>query len=145
MNCKKVYRIVFTAQERAEFVEVEGIPRPLTSLEVAGRTLVSLISAGTELAVYQDLDRQANFPYRSGYAAIFKVEAVGSEVEDLKVGDLAFCMGSHQSFQRFPREEVLPLPKGLSPETAVFARVMGITISLILISTIKFINPDSVN
>jgi threonine dehydrogenase-like Zn-dependent dehydrogenase len=90
---------------------------------VAGRTLVTLISPDTEIAAaYQ----AASFPRRPGYAAVFEVLEVGSGVSDLQPGDQVFCMGPHQSYQRKPREEVMPLPQGLRPEEAVFARTMGI-------------------
>ena len=62
-----------------------------------GRTLATLISAGTELAgAYQG----STFPKYPGYAAVFEVEEVGSEVQHLHPGDLAYCSGPHRSFQR---------------------------------------------
>ncbi len=94
--------------------------------EVAGHTLATVISAGTELAWNY---MGTKFPSRPGYAAVFRVEQVGAEVEDLRAGDLAFCMGKHQSYQRMERRNVVPVPSGLTAETAVFARMMGISMS----------------
>ncbi len=126
MTIRKEYSVTITAREQAELVAVEQEIRPLATREVAGRTLVTLISAGTELAgCYQG----TTFPYLPGYAAVFEVDAVGSEVNDTKAGDHVFCMGPHRSFQRFNREEVLLLPEGLSPEIGAFARMMGVTMS----------------
>ena len=63
----------------------------------------------------------------SGYASVFEVEGVGAGVTDLEAGDQVFCMGPHQLLQRQERAEVAPLPAGLAPECAVFARLMGVT------------------
>ena len=46
----KDYAVIITAQEQAELQEVERDSKPLGPDEVAGRTVVTLISAGTELA-----------------------------------------------------------------------------------------------
>lgn len=117
--------VAFTERERAEQVAVEPDSTPLAPCEVAGRTLATLISAGTELAAYQGND----FPARPGYAAAFQVDAVGSEVSDIRPGEVAFCMGPHRSFQRAQRDQVLPLPDGLAPEQAIFARIMSVGMS----------------
>jgi len=92
------YAVQFTATETAELLPVERDARPLGAREVAGRTVATLISAGTELN--GGYLATSGFPRGSGYAAVFEVEEVGREVEGIKVGDLAFCMGPHRSFQR---------------------------------------------
>jgi threonine dehydrogenase-like Zn-dependent dehydrogenase len=131
------YAIRFTAVEQAELVEMTPDPKPLDPHEVAGRMVRSLVSPGTELAGYQGQWAWAKYPLAPGYAAIFQVTEVGSEVTDLKPGDLAFCMGSHQSYQRAPRQYVVPLPKGLSPDAAPFARLMCVTMSTLTTTTAR--------
>jgi threonine dehydrogenase-like Zn-dependent dehydrogenase len=125
----------FTAPERAELAAEPADERPLADAEVAGRTLVSLVSAGTELASYRGLI--GAFPKSSGYAAVFAVEAVGSAVTDLKPGDRAFCMGNHRLRQRLERRECVQVPAALEPERAVFARMMGITMSTLVTTTAR--------
>jgi threonine dehydrogenase-like Zn-dependent dehydrogenase len=126
MSRRQEHAVTITAREQADLLPVERDPRPLEPREVAGRTLASLVSAGTELAgAYQG----TSFPRVPGYAAVFEVEAVGSEVEDLRVGERAFCMGPHRSYQRVAREQALPVPDGLAPEHAVFARMMSVSMS----------------
>ncbi len=120
-------QIVYTAAEEAELVEVAPDERPLAADEVAGPTLFTLISPGTELATYTGLG--GHFPIRPGYAAVFQVEEVGSGVSDLPVGSMAFCMGPHASHQRCQRRNALPVPEGLAPEIAVFARLMSVSMS----------------
>lgn len=104
---------------------VETSDGPLAPNEVAGSTIVTLISAGTEVAQY----RIGPFPLRPGYAAVFRIEAVGSAVTQLAVGDRVLCMGPHASFQRQAAREVVRLPNSLAPEVAVFARMMAVTMS----------------
>ena len=98
---------------------------PLKANEVAGRSIVTLISAGTEINGNFDVDRTA--PWVGGYAVVFEVTGVGNSVTDLWPGQHVLAMGPHAAWQRMCREDVVPLPSGLSPVTAVFARLMSIT------------------
>lgn len=116
--------VVFTAREQAELAPVER-GGPVGPNEVAGPTLATLISTGTELAIYQG----EHFPQRPGYAAVFEAESVGPGAADIAIGEPVFCMGPHRSYQRAPRPEVIPLPAGLAPQVAVFARMIGVTMS----------------
>lgn len=120
------HAVIVTAPRKAELLPLEIDPSPLKPTEVAGHTLATLISAGTELAYNYEGQK---YPSRPGYAAVFRVESAGAEVTDLKPGDVAFCMGNHQSYQRRMREDVVPVPAGLRPEVAVFARMMGVSMS----------------
>jgi threonine dehydrogenase-like Zn-dependent dehydrogenase len=123
------YAVTITARETAELLPADRDPSPLGAREVAGRTLATLVSAGTELAGNYLGSR---FPSTPGYAAVFTVEEVGAEVSDLAPGALAFCMGPHRSWQRAPRERIVPAPVGLAPEQAAFARMMGVTMSTLV-------------
>lgn len=119
------YAVAFTAPNKAELLPAER-DAALAPQEVEGPTLYTLISAGTELAGgYQG----TRFPSYPGYAAVFRVEEVGSEVTSLGPGDLAYCMGPHRSFQRVAAERALRVPEGLSPEAAPFARLMGVSMT----------------
>ncbi len=120
-------QIAFTALGQADLIETDQDQRPLASDEVAGPTLFSLISPGTELANY--LGQGGPFPIRPGYASVFRVEQAGTGVEDLPVGSAAFCMGPHAAWQRVQRRNALPLPAGLSPEVAAFARLRSVSMS----------------
>ena len=137
MSATKDLAVQFVAPKAAELVELEPDRRPLAPNEVAGRTRVSLISPGTELAGYQGLWAGAKMPSNCGYAAVFSVEQVGTEVKDLREGDLAFCLGSHRLLQRHERQSVVRLPEGLEPEAAVFARMMGVTMSTLVTTTAR--------
>lgn len=129
MTQKQEYAITFVESMQAGLLPVEPDALSLGPQEVAGRTLASLISAGTELAVYQGLQAGVAYPCETGYAAVFEVEQVGSEVEDIKPGERVLCMGPHRSHQRARREQCVRVPDGLPPQHAVFARLMGVSMS----------------
>ncbi len=129
-----VAEILFQDVETAAFVARDDETVPLAPDEVAGETLYSLLSAGTELNIYLgEYQKQGlawgRLPFVPGYAAVFQVEAVGSDVDDIAVGDVVFCMGKHMSRQRLPRRNVLPLPAGLDPVMGPFARLANIGMS----------------
>ncbi len=130
MSGRSQYAIMFTAREQAELVAVEPDATPLGPGEVSGRTVVSLVSRGTEVVgtycgTHMDIS-PSSYPMGTGYAAVFEVEAVDRGVSGIAVGDLVFCRGAHRSHQRVRAEDVVRLPDGLSPETAVFARMVKI-------------------
>lgn len=107
-------------------LDLPGDDAPPAPAEVCGTTVATLVSPGTELAV---VGQAGGFPKGLGYAAVFRVDAVGDAIVDLAPGSLAFCYGPHASTQRQPRARVFPVPAGLAPETAVFARLMAVGMS----------------
>ncbi len=135
MTAKKDFAVTIVSHEQAELQAFERSDKPLEASEVAGRSIVTLISSGTELAgAYR---ATGGFPRRLGYAAVFEVEEVGSEVSDIKAGDTVFCMGNHRLYQRTNSDNVLLLPEGLKPEIAVFARMMGVSMSTLTTTTAR--------
>ena len=126
MTPTPTYRqIAVTAPECAELLTKSAAP--LAPRQVAGPTVVTLVSAGTELA--SCYTAKQDFPRCPGYAAIFRVTEIGAEVSDLAPGALAFCMGPHASWQQVERDALLPVPDGLAPEQAVCARLMSVSMS----------------
>jgi len=128
-------QIVFTAREQAELLSLPDDAKPLNADEVAGPTLFSLISPGTELANYTGAGGQ--FPIHPGYAAVFQVEEAGSGVGDLPLGSIAFCMGPHAARQRCHRRNALPVPESLAPEIAAFARLMSVSMSTLSTTPVR--------
>jgi threonine dehydrogenase-like Zn-dependent dehydrogenase len=118
--------IVFTRKGGAELCKYEDAP--LGPKEIRGRTLATLISPGTELGWLKG----DNFPIRPGYAAAFEVEAVGGEVEGIRIGDRRFCMGAHRSTQQFDMRETLPTPMDLPTSSVVVARLMGVSMTTLM-------------
>lgn len=120
------YEILFPAPRA--FVLASCEDGPLAPDEVRGRTICTLVSQGTELA-WANGD---SFPIRPGYAAVFEVTAIGAAVTGIPQGALRFAMGPHRSVQTHKAALTLPLPAGLSPETAVVARLMGVSMTTLM-------------
>jgi len=130
----------FTAREQAELAEAEPDASPLARDEVAGHTLATLISRGTELASYQEQGKYygaPKYPHGSGYAAVFEVDAVGDDVKTVRPGDVVFAMKGHRSHQRCKADDVLRVPDGLSPQVATCARMMGISMTTLTTTTAR--------
>lgn len=96
--------------------------------EIRGRTVCTLVSQGTEFG-WANGD---SFPIRPGYAAVFEVDELASDVSGIAVGDLRFAMGCHRSTQTHRMEHTLPVPPGLAAETAVIARLMGVSMTTLM-------------
>jgi threonine dehydrogenase-like Zn-dependent dehydrogenase len=129
--------VTFAGPEQAELAVAEASDAPLGPHELAGRTIASLISPGTELAGYLGQWAWARYPLTPGYAAVFEVTEAGSQVRDFRPGDLAFCLGAHRSHQRIPHDQALLVPAGLAPTIAPFARLMGVTMSTLTTTTAR--------
>jgi threonine dehydrogenase-like Zn-dependent dehydrogenase len=73
------------------------------------------------------------YPLLTGYAAVFSADEVGADVADIEPGQRVFCMGPHRAFQRIARTgsfpPAIPVPESLPSETAVFARLMAVSMA----------------
>lgn len=118
--------VVMTGFEQAELVAETAARPPLLPDEVEGRALVSLVSPGTELNYFY---QGKKFPVTPGYAGVFEAVSVGQDVEDVSPGDLLFGMVPHKSHPRVPRAGLIHVPAGLAPEMAVFARLVGVSMT----------------
>lgn len=127
--------VALRAAGQAELVEISE--SPVGADELAGSTVVTLISPGTELAYYSSQELAGQLaamqadgrPFVPGYAAVFRIDEIGAEVDGFEVGQLVYCMGGHRSRQCEPVNMVLSLPAGLDPAEAVFARIAGISMT----------------
>ena len=121
--------------------EIDG--SPLVENEVIVRNLVSLVSAGTELAGLTGTEYNAKFPLRPGYAAIGEIIAKHETVDDFSVGDRVFYAGKHASIQRFRHRQghqwgtLYPVPTDLKPEDAVFVCLAEIAYAGVIATDIE--------
>jgi threonine dehydrogenase-like Zn-dependent dehydrogenase len=119
--------ITCVAKEKVELLPLEPDALPLKTGEIRARTLVSLVSSGTEVVgCYSATHYQLSYPARLGYASVSRVEEMGAEVGGLAVGDLVLG-GGHRSLQRGQASSFVKVPAGLAPEKAVFARMAKIS------------------
>lgn len=114
--------------------------------QVLVQTLVSAISAGTEMLFYRgeaptdipidetipSLAGKFQYPLKYGYAAAGKVIAVGKEVSGDWEGRTVFALNPHQSHFLISAEQLTPIPKNLSPEEAVFLANMDTAVNFLM-------------
>ncbi len=136
--------LVFAAPYRVE-VERSTLGRPGPG-EAFVKTLVSAISSGTEMLLYRgqmpaelELDESiaalgggVQYPVRYGYAAVGRVEEVGTRVEGVGMGDLVFCFRPHESGFVCPASDLIKAPEHMEPEDAVFLPTMETAVNLVM-------------
>ena len=126
--------ILMPARDRVELGGYDD--PPLGSGEVRGRTLASIDSPGTVLAVLGGAMADA-FPAHPGHAAVFEVEEVGSEVTGIAPGDRLFCQGASRTTQQYVPHLTVPVPAGIDPVTAVLARLMGVSMTTLMTTSAR--------
>jgi 2-desacetyl-2-hydroxyethyl bacteriochlorophyllide A dehydrogenase len=134
--------LYFLAPGRVEVREEEVVP-PAAG-QVLVQTLISGISAGTELLLYRGqapgelavdesipaLSGHFRFPLKYGYAAVGRVAARGPGVSPDWQGKTVFAFQPHASRFVATPEELVPLAPGLGPEDAVFLANMETAVAL---------------
>ena len=142
-------RIIFPAIRRATWESVT-LPAPdqLAPTQVLVRLACTLVSAGTETAIYSGAhigftDPQATYPrmpFSPGYAAAGTVEAVGRDVTQLQPGDRVFGALPHadHAVADMSRGALLPLPGGVTFEQGCLARLAGIAMQGVRLAGLRF-------
>lgn len=138
MNIKQ---IIITGQNRVE-LQARDLDETLKPDELLIRTEWTFISAGTELANYTGKEPDVfvpgawcAYPWGAGYANVGTVQAVGSNVQCLKVGDRVFSTGCHASFVKVNQKAlVVPVPANLDPCEAVASRMAGVGTSALVMA-----------
>lgn len=120
-------RVMITGHQQAKLVDTPNADQPIDADRVRGHSLVTLVSSGTELN--HAFLSQENFPKGVGYAAVFEIDEVGVEVNNFEVGDVVFAAGGHCERHEALAAQCVKLPAGLAPEVAVFARLMGVSMT----------------
>ena len=120
-------RLVFRAIKDVDW-ESLALPAALGPTEVLVRTARTVISAGTEIAVFSGTHigysipgaKYPHMPYYPGFAAAGTVEAVGSAVTTLAPGDRVLGKTGHQDWVvvDIGEENLDCIPEGVSSEAA---------------------------
>ena len=137
--------LVFPSRDTC-VAETLAIPDEPGTSEVLVRNRFSLISAGTELAMFTETHRgfaepdfaYAKYPFRPGYAAVGEVLAVGDGVSDLAPGARVFHRGRHATHALLSHDAVLPVPEGVAHSHVPFLAMLQIAMSAIRQAPVYF-------
>ncbi len=134
----EVQSLIFPGKDQCA-IEKRAVPDVPGPGEVIVRNRFSLISAGTELAMFTETHRgfaeldfdYAKFPFRPGYAAVGEVVAVGEGVSDLAAGTRVFSRGRHATHALVTRDALLSVPDGVSDSHVPFFAMLQIAMSAV--------------
>jgi 2-desacetyl-2-hydroxyethyl bacteriochlorophyllide A dehydrogenase len=126
-------------------VEEEHLSGPAPD-QVLVRTLVSAISAGTEMLVYRgqwpegipvdpqipSLHGEFQYPLKYGYATVGRVEEIGSNVSKDWLDKTVFALNPHESHFLADPDRLTPLPSLETPEQAAFLPNMETAVNLVM-------------
>lgn len=151
----------YSAPRNAQIVEVKT-PKAYGRNSVA-KTLVTSVSAGTEMGFYRGTAPQMNtriednwlfenhrdaitYPMISsnpgvwwmGYAAVAEIVEPGPDETTLKAGDLVFVQAGHKDTT--VSDSFLALPKGTNPDHAAFLALINIAYNAMLDARVKLLD-----
>jgi 2-desacetyl-2-hydroxyethyl bacteriochlorophyllide A dehydrogenase len=141
MNARQLW---FTKPRQIDIRE-QQLSQPAQG-QILVKTNCSAISAGTEMLVYrgqlpadialdatlESLQQQQTYPLQYGYACVGRVEQIGAEVNSSWQDKQVFAFQPHASHFITTPDQVIALPDGLDPESAVFLANMETAVNLVL-------------
>ncbi|MBN1672076.1 MAG: zinc-binding alcohol dehydrogenase [Kiritimatiellae bacterium] len=141
----KIRQLVFPEKERLEIETIE-CDESLQPGQVWIRNRASLISAGTELAMFLQLHRGfhvpqatwAEYPFHPGYSVVGEVMAKGTDVSALNIGDLVHHRGKHATHAKVHQGQCIRVPAGCAPETAAFYTLLHHAITALRVAPVVF-------
>jgi 2-desacetyl-2-hydroxyethyl bacteriochlorophyllide A dehydrogenase len=141
----QIREVVVTGQNEVELQSRELDERALGPEELLIETEATFISAGTELANYTGREQRVfqpnqwcTYPWRSGYANVGTVLAIGAGVTRAKVGQRVFTYGRHASVALVNQQRlVIPVPQGLDGTVAAATRIAGVALTGLVVSEIR--------
>ncbi len=117
-------RLAFTGKQQLSFEDITN-ETTLSPTQVRASGICSLMSTGTENIVYNRLfeegshwDNWVKYPFHPGYAWIGTITEIGSDVEDLTVGQRVAIRAGHAQEHIVDAEMCIPIPDAISPEQA---------------------------
>lgn len=122
--------LVFVGPREVE-VRTETVPEPLTG-EVLVETVLSAISAGTEMLLYRGeipaagdaasdpISQGLAYPTAYGYCTVGRVIRTGTAIDHSWLGRLVFAFQPHASHFVASPSSLLELPQAIEPEEGVF-------------------------
>lgn len=139
-----IRQVVVTGQNEVELQRATLDADALKPGDLLIETEATFISAGTELANYTGREPRVfqpgqwcTYPWRSGYANVGIVRAVGPEVKRAAMGDRVFTYATHASHVVYNEKRlVVPAPEGMDPVVAAASRMAGVAFTVLVVSEI---------
>ncbi|MCS6825610.1 MAG: zinc-binding alcohol dehydrogenase, partial [Caldilinea sp.] len=136
--------VIFAAPGKV-VVQAEPVPQPQPG-ELLVQTLVSAISAGTELlflrgevpanmevdSAIPTLNGAVRYPLRYGYACVGRVMEAGEEQDRSWLGRTVFAFHPHTSHFVAPKAQLIPVPDDLTPHRAALLPTMETAVNLVM-------------
>ncbi len=102
------------------------------------QTLYSLVSAGTERAIYRGQEAWFHLPGTPGYSCVGRVVAKSDSVNGVEAGDIVFCRGKHAQYQYVGQDDnYCKVPKEIDLLEVPIARLFAIAMTGIRMSKIE--------
>jgi len=139
----EIRQVVVTGQHQVELQTLPWEEEPGPD-EALIETEYTFISAGTELANYSGKEPKVfepgswcAYPWKSGYANVGIVKAVGAKVTRAVPGQRVFTFGPHASaFRMSERRLIIPVPDDIDPALAAASRMAGVAATAVILSEI---------
>ncbi|MBI4979128.1 MAG: zinc-binding dehydrogenase [Spirochaetes bacterium] len=130
-------RIVFKDKMQCDVDSYDAVVRD--PMDVLVETVCSLVSAGTELAMYTKIhphfsdpaNTWAKYPFFPGYSSVGVVRETGSGVTDLAAGDMIYFWGKHATYQvvNTKSSRMIKIPANAAYEPFVFYHMAEIALT----------------
>lgn len=141
MNAVDNLKVIFTQEQKAELTHDDFDFSLCADHEIIGKVLVSVISSGSERGGYMNYFGGNTYPCETGYAAVAKVLRVGSAVTTVNPGDLIFSQAPHQLYVRVTDDNIVAVPPDMPPEHAVLCRFPAVSMTSMLHTSIRPVEP----
>ena len=108
--------VLFKSTSEVELKTEEFKAKDLEPNQILLATEYSVVSAGTELAIWRGVESWAPLPAVPGYGAVGIVQKTGSAVTRCAPGDRIFCYAGHRSLSVISNDS-MGSPKAPPPST----------------------------
>jgi len=136
---------LYFTSKRTVSVKEETLPK-MNADQVLVQTIISAISAGTELLIYRGeaptqlptdetiraLSGKLTFPLKYGYSLIGRVIKTGTGVDPSWLNKTIFSFHPHESHFKATLDEIIEIPEDIIPEDAVFMSNMETAFTLVM-------------
>lgn len=138
-------RIVVPGYRQVNLEDFAIDENSLGAYDVLVKLQASLISPGTELAIYTGIDpgtrtpgAWCEYPFHPGYAGVGEIVACGNAARGFKVGDLIYTYMHHASIDRVSTQRMcLKVPKELDVGVVLLGRMAAVSLTALRVSDLN--------